>query len=219
MEKLRFEFIMKAATDKKSNALLVTSIKTQDGETFDLPEELQNSSPSVILTTYNIFQIIQRTYESREAAASSHKEGGIKIEILESAFARDSVKYLGHIIQNNSVKPLNDNLIAIKKFPMPTTKKNVRQFLGKKMFIIGMYKHSYKVRPATQFIAERPRVKMDQRMPEIFRHHRRVWWITLDKEVPTPLNRPFHTICLHTNVQIPEFTQFIQLVDMVAEPE
>lgn len=41
------------------------------------------------------------------------------------------MKYLGHIVQNNSVKPLNDNFIAIQKFPMTTTKKNVRQFLGK----------------------------------------------------------------------------------------
>lgn len=42
MEKLRFEFTMKAATDKKLNALLVTSITRPDGEIFDLPGELQD---------------------------------------------------------------------------------------------------------------------------------------------------------------------------------
>ncbi|CAB0045210.1 unnamed protein product [Trichogramma brassicae] len=41
MEKLRFEFVMKAAADKKSNALMVTSITTPDGEIFDIPAELQ----------------------------------------------------------------------------------------------------------------------------------------------------------------------------------
>ncbi|CAB0033769.1 unnamed protein product [Trichogramma brassicae] len=44
MEKLRFEFVMKAAADKKSNALMVTSITTPDGEIFDIPAELQEVS-------------------------------------------------------------------------------------------------------------------------------------------------------------------------------
>jgi hypothetical protein len=41
------------------------------------------------------------------------------------------VKYLGHIIRNNTITPLKDNLTAIKDFPTPITQKNVRQFLGK----------------------------------------------------------------------------------------
>ena len=39
--------------------------------------------------------------------------------------------YIGHIIQNNSVRPLKDNLASIRKFPTPKTQKNIRQFLGK----------------------------------------------------------------------------------------
>ncbi|CAB0030178.1 unnamed protein product, partial [Trichogramma brassicae] len=42
---LRFEFVMKAAADKKSNALMVTSITTPDGEIFDIPAELQELDP------------------------------------------------------------------------------------------------------------------------------------------------------------------------------
>jgi len=33
--------------------------------------------------------------------------------------------------QNNSVKPIKDNLIAIRNFPTPKTRKNIKQFLGK----------------------------------------------------------------------------------------
>ena len=44
---------------------------------------------------------------------------------------RNWVKYLGHIIQNNSIRPLKDNLVSIRNFPTPKTQKNVRQFLGK----------------------------------------------------------------------------------------
>lgn len=56
---------------------------------------------------------------------------GFKLKFTKCSFAQDSVKYLGHIIKNNTVTPLKDNLIAIKEFPIPKTQKNVRQFLGK----------------------------------------------------------------------------------------
>lgn len=59
------------------------------------------------------------------------KSEGFKLKFSKCTFAADAVKYLGHIIQNNSVRPLKDNLISIKKFPTPKTQKNVRQFLGK----------------------------------------------------------------------------------------
>lgn len=56
---------------------------------------------------------------------------GFRLKFKKCTFASDSVKYLGHVIQNNSVRPLKDNLISIKNFPIPTTQKNIRQFLGK----------------------------------------------------------------------------------------
>ncbi len=54
---------------------------------------------------------------------------GFKIKLKKCKFAVRSVKYLGHVISKNFVRPLNDNLESIKCFPIPTTKKNVRQFL------------------------------------------------------------------------------------------
>lgn len=59
------------------------------------------------------------------------KTEGFRIKFTKCTFASDSVKYLGHIIQNNSVKPVKDNLVSIKEFPVPKTQKNIRQFLGK----------------------------------------------------------------------------------------
>jgi len=46
-------------------------------------------------------------------------------------FASESIKYLGHIIENNTVRPIKDNLVSIYNFPTPKTQKNIRQFLGK----------------------------------------------------------------------------------------
>lgn len=59
------------------------------------------------------------------------KQEGFLLKLSKCEFAKDSVKYLGHIIGNNIIKPHQDNLISIKEFPKPKNRKNVRQFLGK----------------------------------------------------------------------------------------
>lgn len=59
---------------------------------------------------------------------------GFRLKLSKCTFASDSVKYLGHVIKNNSISPINDNLISIKEFPTPETRKNIRQFLGKVNF-------------------------------------------------------------------------------------
>lgn len=56
---------------------------------------------------------------------------GFRLKFSKCTFANNQAKYLGHIIENNSIKPLKDYLIAVRNFPIPTTRKNVRQFLGK----------------------------------------------------------------------------------------
>jgi hypothetical protein len=79
--------------------------------------------------------IFSKTFEEHlshlEALMQAIEKEGFRLKFIKCNFASNSVKYLGHVIEKNSVKPLNDNLIAIKDFPIPKTKKNIRQFLGK----------------------------------------------------------------------------------------
>lgn len=56
---------------------------------------------------------------------------GFRLKFSKCTFATKSVKYLGHIIEHNTVRPVKDNLISIQNFPTPKTQKNIRQFLGK----------------------------------------------------------------------------------------
>lgn len=56
---------------------------------------------------------------------------GFRLKFKKCTFAAESVKYLGHIIEHNTVRPVKDNLISIQNFPTPKTQKNIRQFLGK----------------------------------------------------------------------------------------
>jgi len=63
-------------------------------------------------------------------------EQGFKLNKKKCQFAQGKIIYLGHELGNNIIKPINDNLEAIKKFPTPKTKKQVRQFLGKINFYL-----------------------------------------------------------------------------------
>lgn len=59
------------------------------------------------------------------------KKEGFRLKFTKCTFASDSVRYLGHVIHNNTVRPVRDNLVSIKEFPIPKNQKCVRQFLGK----------------------------------------------------------------------------------------
>lgn len=69
---------------------------------------------------------------------------GFRLKFTKCTFAESSVKYLGHIIQENTIRPVKDNLISVRNFPVPKTQKNIRQFLGK----INFY-HEYIPKSAT----------------------------------------------------------------------
>jgi hypothetical protein len=62
------------------------------------------------------------------------KEEGFRLKFLKCKFAQRKIQYLGHVIEENEVRPMRDNLIAIKNFPVPKSRKNIRQFLGKVNF-------------------------------------------------------------------------------------
>lgn len=67
---------------------------------------------------------------------------GLRLKFTKCKFANNHAKYLGHIIENNSIRPLKDYLPAVKNFPVPKTRKNIRQFLGKVNFHHKFLPHS-----------------------------------------------------------------------------
>ena len=72
--------------------------------------------------------------EHIKALVQAIEDEGFRLKFIKCKFAQREVQYLGHIIKENEVRPLRDNLIAIKEFPAPKNKKNIRQFLGKVNF-------------------------------------------------------------------------------------
>ncbi|KAH1014402.1 hypothetical protein HUJ04_003243 [Dendroctonus ponderosae] len=54
----------------------------------------------------------------------------------KSEFLKKEVQYLGHVVTTEGVKPNPDKIVAIKKFPIPKTQKEIKSFLG----LLGDYR-------------------------------------------------------------------------------
>ena len=55
---------------------------------------------------------------------------GLKINIHKSAFCRQECEYLGYWITRKGIRPLNKKVEAINNIATPTTKKQLRRFIG-----------------------------------------------------------------------------------------
>lgn len=64
------------------------------------------------------------------------REKNLKIQLDKSEFLQRNVKFLGHIITPDGIKPNPDKIMAIQKFPIPKTPKEIKSFLG----LIGYYR-------------------------------------------------------------------------------
>lgn len=100
---------------------------------------IRKNNLSKFVTNYiDDILIFSRTFEEHmqhlELLAQAILREGFRLKFMKCTFATNSVRYLGHVISKNSVKPLNNNLISIRNFPTPQNRKNVRQFLGKVNF-------------------------------------------------------------------------------------
>lgn len=94
---------------------------------YKLTDFAVNFIDDILIFSKNFIQHMDHLSKLLEAIQTE----GFRLKFTKCTFASDSVKYLGHIIQNNSVKPVKDNLTSIRNFPVPETQKNIRQFLGK----------------------------------------------------------------------------------------
>ena len=71
------------------------------------------------------------------------KSAGFKVYTKKSYFARNELEYLGFKITREGITPLSDKVEAMKNIAVPTTKKQLRSFIG----LINYYRDMWKYRP------------------------------------------------------------------------
>ena len=64
------------------------------------------------------------------------READLKIKDSKCNYFKTHVQYLGHLVSGKGIKPLPEKLESVKKMPVPTTPKEIKQFLG----LVGYYR-------------------------------------------------------------------------------
>ena len=82
------------------------------------------------------------------------QQAGLTAKASKCMWAQTEVEFLGHVVGQGKVCPADLKVQAVKDFPMPRTKKGVRQFLGLtgyyRRFIPQFAEHSYHLTEATK---------------------------------------------------------------------
>ncbi len=63
-------------------------------------------------------------------------EARLTVNLAKCEFARATVTYLGRVVGQGQVRPVNAKVWAVEQFPVPTTKKELMRFLG----LVGYYR-------------------------------------------------------------------------------
>ena len=82
------------------------------------------------------------------------KDAGLTANVKKCQWAQTQVEFLGHVVGSGKVCPADLKVLAVRDFPLPQTKKSVRQFLGLtgyyRRFIPKYAEYSYHLTEATR---------------------------------------------------------------------
>lgn len=78
-----------------------------------------------------IFSKTMKTHlEDLEKVLSALDEANLRLKPEKCSFAQQEIRYLGHVLTGENIRPDPDKIAAIEKLPAPKNKKGVQSFLG-----------------------------------------------------------------------------------------
>ena len=119
-------------------------------------------------------------------------EVGLKVNIKKSSFGQPSIEYLGYMITRNGIKPLAKKVEAMLRLKPPTTKKQLRRFIGMVNFYRDMWhQRSDTLAPLCALTSSKARWKWTEEHQQSFDKMKRI--IARKAMLTFPdFNKPFH---------------------------
>lgn len=104
-----------------------------------------------------------------ESVLLRFRAAGLKLKPCKCQFLKPEVKYLGHILSSEGVRPDPGKLNSIHEFPIPRSAREVRQFLG----LIGYYRRhvagfAEKAKPLTRLTSSKSGFAWDNEAQQAF---------------------------------------------------
>lgn len=91
------------------------------------------------------------------------REANFKVQLDKSEFLHKEVNFLGHVVSEDGIKPNPMKIEAIKKYPIPKTPKQIKQFLG----LLGYYRRFIKdfaklTKPMTSMLKKNNKLNIEK---------------------------------------------------------
>lgn len=107
--------------------------------------------------------------EKLKAVFERFRKTNLKVQLDKSHFLRKEVLYLGHTITSEGLKPNNDKIDAVLKYPIPKTVTEIKSFLG----LVGYYRKFIKdfakiTRPLTACLKKGRKIVINDEFKESF---------------------------------------------------
>lgn len=131
---------------------------------------LQNEQCLVYLDDIIVFSTsLQEHLDRLRSVFQNLRNSNFKLQLDKSEFLRREVAYLGHVVTPDGVKPNPDKIIAIKKYPLPSTTKQIKGFLG----LLGYYRRFIKnfakvTKPLTRCLKKGAKIEHNPEFVECF---------------------------------------------------
>ena len=124
-EYLKLPFCLKGALDTFHRLMDRVLTGLQGTELFVYPDDIVIFAASIEEYTDRVRRIFTRL-----------SAAGRRLQPEKCAFLSTKVKYLGHIISEDGVRPDPSKIEAVQQFPVPRSPRNIREFLG----LVGYYR-------------------------------------------------------------------------------
>lgn len=99
--------------------------------------DLQNKICLVYMDDIIIFSTsLQEHISNLKQVFQKLRDSKLKIQLDKSEFLKQNVEFLGHVITPQGIRPNPNKIKAIQKFPLPSTAKEIKSFLG----LLGFYR-------------------------------------------------------------------------------
>ena len=94
-------------------------------------------------------------FTALEKVLTANAQAGLKLSPAKCSFFKEQVEYLGHLVTAEGIQPLKAYTKVVREWPVPTTRTQVRAFLGK----VGYYRRFIKdyskiASPLTDMLAQ-----------------------------------------------------------------
>ena len=120
----------------------------------------------------------------------------------KSHFFLTRVKFLGHIIEGNTITPLKSRIDAIQKLQPPTNKKKNQEFLGMLNFLGKyVYKMQLYLRPFYNILRQQNIFEWTTEQQTRFEEIKKLLTEQILNTIPDP-NQPFYAMCDASNFGI-----------------